>query len=97
MVWKITEKLRRELLKARFGAHSITSGLAYLTSSDRSNIGETQPGIIICGITSSAPYEMDETYFKVGKKCKYPYRAIDRDGQTIEFMLCAKHDISSAK
>lgn len=42
-------------------------------------------------------YRIDETYSKVGKSCKYLYRAVDKDGQTIEFMLSAKRDISAAK
>lgn len=42
-------------------------------------------------------YRIDETYIKVGKSCKYLYRAVDRDGNTIEFMLSAKRDISAAK
>lgn len=42
-------------------------------------------------------YRIDETYIKVGKNCKYLYRAVDKEGQTIEFMLSAKRDISSAK
>jgi transposase, IS6 family len=40
---------------------------------------------------------VDETYFKVGKTCKYLYRAVDKEGQTIEFMLSAKRDVSAAK
>jgi transposase-like protein len=40
---------------------------------------------------------VDETYIKVGKACKYLYRAVDKQGQTIEFMLSAKRDISAAK
>jgi IS6 family transposase len=46
---------------------------------------------------SGTSYRVDETYIKVGKSCKYLYRAIDKEGQTIEFMLSAKRDVSAAK
>jgi len=46
---------------------------------------------------SGTSYRVDETYIKVGKTCKYLYRAVDNQGQTIEFMLSAKRDISAAK
>ncbi|MFN2393878.1 MAG: DDE-type integrase/transposase/recombinase, partial [Pyrinomonadaceae bacterium] len=42
-------------------------------------------------------YRIDETYIKVGKTCKYLYRAVDKEGNTIEFMLNAKRDVSAAK
>jgi len=46
---------------------------------------------------SGASFRVDETYIKVGKNCKYLYRAVDKEGQTIEFMLSAKRDVSAAK
>ena len=46
---------------------------------------------------SRTSYRIDETYIKVGKICKYLYRAVDKNGQTIEFMLSAKRDVSAAK
>ena len=46
---------------------------------------------------SGTSYRVDETYIKVGKTCKYLYRAVDKEGQTIEFMLSAKCDVSAAK
>lgn len=46
---------------------------------------------------SGTSYRIDETYVKVGREWKYLYRALDKDGQTIEFMLSAKRDISAAK
>ena len=46
---------------------------------------------------SGTSYRVDETYIKVGKTCKYLYRAVDKSGQTIEFMLSAKRDVSAAK
>jgi IS6 family transposase len=46
---------------------------------------------------SGASYRVDETYIKVGKTCKYLYRAVDKEEQTIEFMLSAKRDVSAAK
>ena len=46
---------------------------------------------------AGASYRVDETYIKVGKSCKHLYRAVDSTGQTIEFMLSAKRDVSAAK
>jgi IS6 family transposase len=46
---------------------------------------------------SGTSYRVDETYIKVGKSCKYFYRAVDKEGQTIEFMLSAKRDVPAAK
>jgi len=46
---------------------------------------------------SGASYRVDETYIKVGKSWKYLYRAVDSTGQTIEFMLSPKRDVSAAK
>jgi IS6 family transposase len=46
---------------------------------------------------SGASYRVDETYIKVGKTCKYLYRAVDKEGNTIEFMLSARRDVPAAK
>src|SRR5918992_5932999 len=46
---------------------------------------------------SGTSYRLDETYVKVGKEWKYLYRAVDSAGDTIEFMLSAKRDVSAAK
>jgi transposase, IS6 family len=46
---------------------------------------------------SGTSYRVDETYIKVGKSCKYRYRAVDKEGQTIEFLLSAKRDVAAAK
>jgi transposase, IS6 family len=46
---------------------------------------------------AGASYRFDETYIKVGKSFKYLYHAIDSMGNTIEFMLSAKRDVSAAK
>ena len=45
---------------------------------------------------SGTSYRVDETYIKVGKTCKYLYRAVDKQGNTSEFMLSAKRDVSAA-
>jgi len=46
---------------------------------------------------SGTSYRVDETYIKVGKTCKYLYRAVDKEGNTIEFMLSAKRYVPAAK
>lgn len=46
---------------------------------------------------AGASYRIDETYIKVGQPWKYLYRALDKEGNTIEFMLSAKRDIPAAK
>ncbi len=46
---------------------------------------------------SGTSYRVDETYIKVGKICKFLYRAVDKEGNTIEFMLSAKRDVCAAK
>ena len=35
-------------------------------------------------------WRMDETYIKVAGKWKYLYRAVDRAGDTVDFLLTAK-------
>ena len=47
------------------------------------------------GVNSS--WRMDETYIKVKGQWCYLYRAVDKFGFTIDFMLCAKRDAVAAK
>ena len=42
-------------------------------------------------------WRMDETYIKVKGVWKYLYRAVDKDGKTIDFLLTAKRDKAAAK
>ena len=46
---------------------------------------------------AGASYRVDETYVKVGKEWKYLYRALDKDGQKLEFLLTAKRDLGELK
>jgi transposase-like protein len=46
---------------------------------------------------SGASFRVDEMYIKVGKQCGYLYRAVDKEGRTIEFMLGARRGVSAAK
>jgi putative transposase len=42
-------------------------------------------------------WRMDETYIKVGGEWKYLYRAVDRAGHTIDFLLRAHRDCAAAR
>jgi transposase-like protein len=42
-------------------------------------------------------WRMDETYIKVKGVWKYLYRAVDKQGKTVDFLLTAKRDIAAPK
>jgi len=42
-------------------------------------------------------WRMDETYIQVGGQWKYLYRAVDRLGHTVDFLLTAKSDHAAAR
>jgi len=42
-------------------------------------------------------WRMDETYIKVRGKWTYLYGAVDRDGQTLDFMLSERRDTAAAR
>ena len=42
-------------------------------------------------------WRIDETYIKVKGVWKYLYRAVDKQGKTVDFLLTAKRDMAAAK
>jgi putative transposase len=42
-------------------------------------------------------WRMDETYIKVKGEWKYLYRAVDKHGKTVDFLLTAKRDAPAAR
>lgn len=47
--------------------------------------------------TIGGSWRMDETYIKVKGAWKYLYRAVDKQGKTVDFLLTAKRDMAAAK
>ena len=41
-------------------------------------------------------WRVDETYIKVAGQWKYLYRAVDREGETVDFLLTVKRDMAAA-
>lgn len=42
-------------------------------------------------------WRMDETYIKVKGVWKYLYRAVDKEGKTVDFLLTAHRDMAAAR
>jgi len=42
-------------------------------------------------------WRLDETYIKVKGQWKYLYRAVDKEGNTVDYLLTAKRDRTAAK
>src|SRR5665213_2544277 len=42
-------------------------------------------------------WRMDETYVKVGGQWKFLYRSVDKEGDTVDFLLTAKRDQAAAQ
>ena len=46
---------------------------------------------------TSTSWRMDETYIKVKGDWTYLYRAVDRDGQTLDFLLSERRDLTAVR
>jgi putative transposase len=46
---------------------------------------------------TATSWRMDETYIRVKGKWTYLYRAVDRDGKTLDFLLSKRRDLSAAR
>lgn len=47
--------------------------------------------------TTAKSWRIDETYIKVKGRWTYLYRAVDRDGQTLDLMLSERRDLAAAR
>src|SRR4051812_30401602 len=46
---------------------------------------------------TGSSWRLDETYIKIKGEWKYLYRSVDKEGETIDFLLTAKRDLKAAK
>ena len=46
---------------------------------------------------TASSWRVDETYIKAKGKWTYLYRAVDRDGQTLDFMLSERRDLAAVR
>ena len=95
--WYITYKLRYRDLRAMMAERGIDLAHTTIMRWVQRYVPEFEKHWQRYARPGGPSWRIDETYVTIREKWGYLYRAVDKDGQTIDFLLSENRDTAAAK